>query len=178
MSGIYRITERLDKLRLRVRLRILHDAGAHNAPEKEADAQESKVGRIFAYTFKWQEKVEGPDDVLGKKAADAKEKKIEAARDRIASSLDDRGHACFTYVDRDDFSPLDDPNGRALLKDAMGVAAPTLQTALAASRAHKDLRAASGWAGSAAVERCVESQPIQDTVQRECSGTNFWGLSL
>ena len=24
----------------------------------------------------------------------------------------------------------------------------------------------------------VESQPIQDTVQRECSGTNFWGFSL
>ena len=29
-----------------------------------------------------------------------------------------------------------------------------------------------------AVDACVESQPIQDTVQLECSGTNFQGRSL
>ena len=35
-----------------------------------------------------------------------------------------------------------------------------------------------GHGGLLSVVGCVESQPIQDTVQLECSGTNFWGLSL
>ena len=154
MASVYRILDPLDRLRIRIRIRQLQDGNATAAANTEEARKKSAVNRIFAYTLRWQERLEGPRDVVAGSKRDAD--KVARVRDHAAA----RSHVLFTYTAADGFSPVDG-YGTPLLKDSMGVAAPTLMSPLAASRASRKLKHAAGYRESASRKK-IEKRDRRD----------------
>jgi len=104
MSGSYRVVDPLDRLKLRVRLRLLQDVrGA------DKDAADSCAGRVFTYELKWQEQRPGPRHALGEVAlvpSKKKKKRKEADADvkgEISAHLKERQHRVFAYAAAEGF---------------------------------------------------------------------------
>ena len=64
MSGSYRVVDPLNRLRLRVRLRLIQDVRLA-ARDNNKDSDHDATGRVYTYELRWQERVAGPRHALG-----------------------------------------------------------------------------------------------------------------
>ena len=137
MSGSYRVVDPLNRLRLRVRLRLIQDVRLA-ARDKQTQDDHDATGRVYTYELRWQERVPGPRHALGELSIaptkrkkkgkddgddDAKEQVLEHSK-KAAPRLRLRRRR-----------GLHPDGGRSLVRDATGAAAPLVPHALAASRA-------------------------------------------
>ena len=75
MSGSYRVVDPLNRLRLRVRLRLIQDVRLA-AKDNNKDSDHDATGRVYTYELRWQERVPGPRHALGERSlAPTKKKK-------------------------------------------------------------------------------------------------------
>ena len=67
MSGSYRVVDPLNRLRLRVRLRLIQDVRLA-ARDKQTQDDHDATGRVYTYELRWQERVPGPRHALGERS--------------------------------------------------------------------------------------------------------------
>ena len=67
MSGSYRVVDPLNRLRLRVRLRLIQDVRLA-AKDNNKDSDHDATGRVYTYELRWQERVPGPRHALGERS--------------------------------------------------------------------------------------------------------------
>ena len=138
MSGSYRVVDPLNRLRLRVRLRLIQDVRLA-ARDKQTQDDHDATGRVYTYELRWQERVPGPRHALGERSlAPTKKKKKgkddgdDDAKEQVLEHLKERQHRVFAYAAAEGYTLTEE---RSLVRDATGAAAPLVPHALAASRA-------------------------------------------
>ena len=138
MSGSYRVVDPLNRLRLRVRLRLIQDVRLA-ARDNNKDSDHDATGRVYTYELRWQERVPGPRHALGERSlAPTKKKKKgkddgdDDAKEQVLEHLKERQHRVFAYAAAEGYTLTEE---RSLVRDATGAAAPLVPHALAASRA-------------------------------------------
>ena len=139
MSGSYRVVDPLNRLRLRVRLRLIQDVRLA-ARDKQTQDDHDATGRVYTYELRWQERVPGPRHALGERSlAPTKKKKKgtddgdDDAKEQVLEHLKERQHRVFAYAAAEGYTLTEE---RSLVRDATGAAAPLVPHALAASRVH------------------------------------------
>ena len=137
MSGSYRVVDPLNRLRLRVRLRLIQDVRLA-ARDKQTQDDHDATGRVYTYELRWQKRVPGPRHALGERSLAPNKKKKgkddgdDDAKDQVLEHLKERQHRVFAYAAAEGYVLEEE---RSLVRDAKGAAAPLVPHALAASRA-------------------------------------------
>ena len=138
MSGSYRVVDPLNRLRLRVRLRLIQDVRLA-ARDNNKDSDHDATGRVYTYELRWQERVPGPRHALGERSLAPTNKKKKGkddgdddAKEQVLEHLKERQHRVFAYAAAEGYVLEEE---RSLVRDATGAAAPLVPHALAASRA-------------------------------------------
>ena len=111
MSGSYRVVDPLNRLRLRVRLRLIQDVRLA-ARDNNKDSDHDATGRVYTYELRWQERVPGPRHALGERSLAPTNKKKKGkddgdddAKEQVLEHLKERQHRVFAYAAALFFSP-------------------------------------------------------------------------
>ena len=157
MSGSYRVVDPLNRLRLRVRLRLIQDVRLA-ARDKQTQDDHDATGRVYTYELRWQERVPGPRHALGERSLAPSNKKKKGkddgdddAKDQILEHLKERQHRVFAYAAAEGYVLEEE---RSLVRDATGAAGGgTRFGARDAARASSSSRARRGGGRARAARR-------------------------